>query len=178
MVFKINKNGSAVLVIVAIIVALVLAVLVFFVLFGRGGNESKNEIKNGAENDTFVVSNISYYNTNSSKLSNVIKEKDMTLERMMSIVQKDKDYPEFIKLNPRFEPQLEGIAPFDEGVEEILKDQLKDLGTYDSLKADKNVYVLRFGDKNNPNKSLLAVVDVVQNKSLLIIDQIKVEVGV
>jgi hypothetical protein len=151
-----------------IIIAFV--VLVLFLLFGCTQTNNSNIDLNQP--------------TDNNLISNQIETIELSLDKAYSIIKTDKDYSDFVKLTVNFSPdEIEyfSLQNYDKNSlgeaigNERIANAIKEYLTVDFSK--KNYYYVKLIDNNN-KYDLIAIIDVKNNKSELIIAYINVLAGV
>jgi hypothetical protein len=120
-------------------------------------------------------------------LPNLIKQgrgATLTLAQIMDIVKVDKDYSDFNGLVKSFSPELVDYEKMSPQEYKILRAKWEKEGLdsrnklTDAVKLTDSTYWVELVNKNDKSRGLLAIIDIKEKKSLLIIASISIEAGI
>lgn len=163
---------------------MLLIITIFFLLGCINQQDIQNDFTE--ENNIYNENNLdnNYYNENTIYNENDLDNNYFNTENLFRIVQTDEDYSNFVSLYPNFNPLLEyyfilNQSEFENLKEDWLEDSQKKvfIPIIETINLNENTYFVEFNDTTNINNSLVAILDVKENKSLKIISIIKMNMG-
>jgi len=120
----------------------------------------------------------------------VLKEKDLNsykqlrLEEILDIIKTDKDYNEAVGFIKGFNPEIVSYLKFGPAEYQKIKKEWQEKGlkkrieNFDKIGLTGSTYWVEIRDKNDSTKGLIAIIDVKEKKSLLLMLSLSIKANV